>query len=49
MLQNIVNTKDKTNKDLEKTVEQYQRSYNELWGKFVSKNKNSIRSCTLRM
>jgi len=33
MLQEIVNTKDKANKDLEKTVERSQRSYNKLWGK----------------
>jgi len=33
LLQEIVNTKDKANKDLEKTMEWSQRSYNKLWGK----------------
>jgi hypothetical protein len=33
MLQEIVNIKHKTNKDLEKTVERSQKSYDELWGK----------------
>ncbi len=32
MLQEIVNAKDKANKDLEEIVEGSQRSYNELWG-----------------
>jgi peptidoglycan hydrolase CwlO-like protein len=33
MLQEIVNAKDKRNKDFEEIVERSQRSYNELWGK----------------
>jgi hypothetical protein len=37
MLQKTVNTKDKTNKDLEEIVERFQRSCNELWGKICVK------------
>jgi predicted nucleic acid-binding Zn-ribbon protein len=33
MFQEIVNIKDKADKDLEEIMEQFQRSYNELWGK----------------
>ncbi len=40
MLQEAVNTKDKTNKDLEEIVMQLQRSYNELWGKIRVKEFN---------
>jgi hypothetical protein len=37
MLQETINVKDKTNKDLEEIVERSQRSYNKLWGKVCVK------------
>jgi hypothetical protein len=37
MFQEIVNAKDKANKDLDEAVEQFQRSYNKLWGRICVK------------